>query len=149
MQHLLHSHRYVSKLVRALAITLLVPGLMIVVLSCSLSEGESYHVLEDDHVDPLLLPWHFVIQSKITDLSSQGDPLRSKIAHSLGCPGSEPAYYHIQYNWKPDDTLTAIVFYADFEERSAISHFNVKTDQVWSDYPLDLDRDGQCEVAFV
>ena len=123
--------------------------LLVLGLACTSNEEVGYHSLDNDHIDPLLLPWRFVIQSKLSDLSSEGDPLRSRIVHLAECPGSTPVNYHIQNNWKPVDTITAIVFYDDLEERSAICHFNVKTAGISSDYPLDLDGDGMCDVAFV
>ncbi|MBU8932953.1 MAG: PAS domain S-box protein [candidate division Zixibacteria bacterium] len=123
--------------------------LLALALACMPSEEEEYTFLDNTDVDPLLLPWRFVISSKLSDLSSRGESIRSKIVHLADCSGSSSINYHIQNNWKPDDTITAIVFYDDFAKRKAISHYNVKAASISYDYSFDLDGDGLCEVAFI
>jgi len=124
-------------------------SLLIAGLSCTPGTDENGCSLIKSNTDPLSLPWRFVIQSRVTDMSADGSPITGRIVHVTDCGSSNLAGYHIQNNWVSEDTITAIVFYSDFDERQAISHFNVKTNGISSDYHLDLNGDGVCEVAVV
>ncbi len=56
----------------------------------------------------------------------------------------------IGHSWQPPpDTVSAVIFYSDILRKRAITQHNIKTVQISSSYPCDLDSDGYTEFAIV
>ncbi|UCD16699.1 MAG: HAMP domain-containing histidine kinase [Candidatus Zixiibacteriota bacterium] len=115
--------------------------LMFLLPDCS-GNRESGQVITVESVDdPLLLRYRFQVEDKLVSpypdcvlpIDIYGDDRLGAVVFGD--------------MWRPPDTLSCIIFYADMDRHQAIHHFNIKASHLNSPFILDCDRDGLQEVA--
>ncbi|MFH1374327.1 MAG: PAS domain S-box protein [bacterium] len=97
--------------------------------------------------DPLMLPYRFTINLKKIGLGEDKQSILEQFVPADIFGHGTTGLYGIGHNWRPADSLTGIIFYADIEQKKTISHVNVKTNRITSHRHGDYDGDGVIEVA--
>ncbi len=121
--------------------------LTILTVGCSVNmDPEGYYKVEPVD-DPLMLPYKFTVWKKKVGRSTAGNPILQQFTPVDINGSGVTGMYLIGHNWRPADSLTAVLFYADTEEMKTLSQINVNTARVTSHFPHDFDNDGVTEVA--
>ncbi|MCK4656863.1 MAG: hypothetical protein KAT85_07505, partial [candidate division Zixibacteria bacterium] len=144
----MHIVRVNSKLgttLKTAAITLSVVA-VVVICSCIRANDSAYHRLGPIE-DPSTLPFRFHIDREMPVFASDGSPTTGRFVVTTSCSTDKLRQYVVINNWRPADTSSAIVFYADLDLAEALRHVNVRTRDILSDHFGDFDGDGHCEVA--
>jgi|GEM_PF-1469862 len=127
------------------AVIFIILTVLIVGCSANMDSEGYYQVASVD--DPLMLPYKFTIWKKKVALGSSRDLILQQYVpvdiYGSGITGM----YLICDNWRPADSLTAILFYADIEEKNTLSQINVNTTHIASHFPYDFNGDNVIEVA--
>jgi len=121
--------------------------LTILIVGClAKMDSDGYYLIEPVD-DPSMLPYRFIVKRKRTSIGSSGSPmLKQYVPVDLYGDGTT-GMYSIGNNWRRADSLTAVLFYADTEEKNILSQLNIKTTRIASHFPYDFDGDNVIEVA--
>ncbi len=99
--------------------------------------SQSRHATIDPDANPDYLPYRLI---EIKRSSKNDYPLR------IGSAGAT-SIYQVQNNWRPEDTLTAVLFKkSGLEGGNTLDQQNFKTRQLDSHYAYDMDGDDTSEV---
>ncbi|UCD95520.1 MAG: hypothetical protein JSU69_05575 [Candidatus Zixiibacteriota bacterium] len=103
-------------------------------------DADGYHLVEPID-DPLDLPYKFVTKEMTTNYTREvWIPIKVTPEGQIGlCIMSN--------DWRPPDTITAVIFCEDVLRRKAIRQVNLFALELNSYYPFDFDNDGLDEVA--
>jgi len=127
------------------AVIFIILSVLIVGCSAKMDPDGYYQVASVD--DPLMLPYKFTIRKKkVGQGTARNLILQQFIPVDIYGSGTTGMYL-ICDNWRPADSLTAILFYADTEEKNTLSQINVNTTHVASHFPYDFNGDNVIEVA--
>jgi len=134
---------------RKRSLTIILATVTLAVSTCRVAVNAKSLVVFDSVEAPYSLPYRFDVVRKTSYRSASGIPIAARW-HQSTCPTeSRLLCYSIQNSWQVHDTLTTLVFYSDRVYANALQHFNIKTYEVYSDYPRDIDKDGRCDAALV
>jgi len=121
--------------------------LSIFIAGCSARmDHEGYYRVEPID-DATILPYKFTISKKKIGLGNARNLILQQYVPVNIYDNGATGMYLIDNNWRPADSLTAILFYADTEEKKVLSQININTTHVTSHFPYDFDCDNVTEVA--